>query len=314
MTPDKSTGTAIETSGLTKHYPIPRQKTKRIAVNHLTLTVPEGSIYGFLGPNGAGKTTTIKMLLGFTEPTEGEAWIFGTSTLDNDARAVVGYVPEQPYFHRFLTAQEVVRTHGALAGLTSAETRKRSDECLTQVEMIDHASTPLSKLSKGMVQRIALASALVGDPKLLILDEPSSGLDPLGRKFLRDLLMQLRSEGKTIFVSSHLLTEMESVCDTVGVLAKGVLVATGSPTDIVQVRDTVAVEIAATAPDKALADRVAEWGGQLELDDAGVPIRVIVPTDRVYGVLDIIREHNARLVSVNPQRESLEDAFVRLVS
>jgi len=314
MSSGQAAGAAIETRDLTKHYPVPRQKQPRIAVNSLTLAVPMGSIFGFLGPNGAGKTTTIKMLLGFANPTAGEAWIFGQSTLDNDCRAAVGYVPEQPYFPKFLTSQEVVQTHGALAGLSGADVRRRSAECLQQVEMSDHASTPLSKLSKGMTQRIALASALVGDPKLLILDEPSSGLDPLGRKFLRDLLQKLRSEGKTIFLSSHLLSEMESVCDNVAVLTKGKLVASGRPADIVEARDTVTVEVEATEPDEALKSRVGQWGGQLEVDANGAPCRILVPSDRVYGVIEMLKEHSARLVSVIPQRESLEDAFVRLVS
>jgi ABC-2 type transport system ATP-binding protein len=307
-------GVALETRELTKRYPVPRQKTTRIVVDALELAVPVGTIFGFLGPNGAGKTTTIKMLLGFTAPSSGEAWIFGRSSLDNSARATVGYVPEQPYFPKFLTAQEVVRCHGALAGLGGADLNRRAAASLATVEMSEHANQPLSKLSKGMTQRIAIASALVGDPKLLILDEPSSGLDPLGRKFLRDLLARLRSEGTTIFLSSHLLSEMESVCDRVAVLTRGKLVAAGKPSEIVEARDSVAVEIDATERDEALTVQVAAWGGQVEVTDTGAPKRLLVPAARVYSVIELIKQGKSKLVAVVPQRETLEDAFVRLVS
>jgi ABC-2 type transport system ATP-binding protein len=299
---------------LTKHYPVPRQKTKRVAVDKLNLNVPVGTIFGFLGPNGAGKTTTIKVLLGFTAATAGSAWIFGKISSDDSARSAIGYVPEQPYFHKFLTAQEIVRCHGALAGFGGSDLNRRAAASLETVEMAEHALTPLSKLSKGMTQRIALASALVGDPKLLILDEPSSGLDPLGRKFLRDLLLRLRDEGKTIFLSSHLLSEMEEVCDHVGILARGKLVAAGKPSEIVEARDAVAVDIETPERDEVLANTVAEWGGQLESGDSGAPRRVLVPSAKVYSLIELLEKRRARLVAVVPQRESLEDAFVRLVS
>lgn len=305
---------ALETCDLTKHYHVPRQKQKRAALSGLNLSVPERTIFGFLGPNGAGKTTTIKMLLGFTAPTAGSAWIMGRAAEDPAARESVGYLPEQPYFAKFLTAREVVRSHGALSGLNSAAARSRADQCLELVEMTEYRATPLAKLSKGMTQRVAIASALVGDPELLILDEPSSGLDPLGRKFLRDLLQQLRDQGKTIFLSSHLLSEMETVCDHVGVLSHGNLVACGKPSEIVAAKDAVEVQIDSEERDEVLAGKVAALGGAIEPGSPGSPRKVVVPEDRLYPLLDLLRDSHARLVSVLPQRESLEDAFVRLVS
>jgi len=289
---------ALVIKGLTKHYPIPKQRALRVALNDLTLSVDGGQIFGFLGPNGAGKTTTIKMLLGFIRPTSGDAWLFGKHITDDNSREKVGYVPEQPYFPKFLTALETVRAHGVLSNLSGREAAIRADKALEQVNLFDFRYSPLSKLSKGQTQRVALASALIGDPTLLILDEPSSGLDPVGRKELRDLLQQLKTQGKTIFLSSHLLSEMESVCDQVGVLALGKLVA---------------VEIEQAKQDDVLAKHVADWGGEIEQSSAGSP-RLLVPSARLDALINLIQQGHGRLLAVTPQRETLEDAFLRLVS
>ncbi len=304
---------AIRIEHFTKEYSVPHQKAKRVAVNDLSLDVPTGGIFGFLGPNGAGKTTTIKMLLGFIPPTAGGAWLFQAPVADDRARRRVGYLPEQPYFPKFLSAQEVARAHAGLAGLSGAKARERADASLKQVGMYENRFLPLSKCSKGMTQRVGLASALVGDPDLLIMDEPSSGLDPVGRKELRDLLTSLTHEGKTIFLSSHLLSEMESVCDHVGVLARGTLVASGTPAEITQTRDAVAVQIEQAERDEALAAQVQPWGGTVETDSEGRRAKVFVPSEAVYRVLHLLEQKRARLVAVTPQRETLEDAFLRLV-
>ena len=304
--------TAIRIQNFSKTYPVPRQKEKRVAVDDLTLDVPTGGLFGFLGPNGAGKTTTIKMLLGFIPPTQGGAWLFGVPVAEDMARRRVGYLPEQPYFPKFLSAIEVVRAHAGLSGLSGTRARERVEACLRQVGMWDSQHMTLAKCSKGMTQRVGLASALVGDPDLLIMDEPSSGLDPLGRKELRALLSALRSEGKTIFLSSHLLSEMESVCDRVGVLARGRLVACGTPAEITQTRDAVAVQIAQDERDEVLAQEVTSWGGTVEALD-GDQAQVLVPSERVYGLLGLLEKRQARLIAVTPQRESLEEAFLRLV-
>ena len=299
---------AIRIQNFSKEYPIPRQKEKRVAVNDLTLGVPLGGLFGFLGPNGAGKTTTIKMLLGFLPPTQGEAWLFDRPVGDDRARERVGYLPEQPYFPKFLSALEVVRAHAGLAGLSGRRHGERVESCLRQVSMWDNRHMILSKCSKGMTQRVGLASALVGDPDLLIMDEPSSGLDPLGRKELRELLTTLKNEGKTIFLSSHLLSEMESVCDRVGVMARGKLVACGTPAEITRARDEVRVQIEPSERDDVLRAQVEDWGGTVEPSGD-----LRVPSALVYQTLGLLERRRAKLVAVTPQRETLEDAFLRLV-
>jgi ABC-2 type transport system ATP-binding protein len=304
--------TAISIQNFTKTYPVPRQKEKRVAVDDLTLEVAAGGLFGFLGPNGAGKTTTIKMLLGFIPPTQGGAWLFGVPVTDDDARRRVGYLPEQPYFPKFLSAIEVVRAHAGLSGLTGSRAQERVETCLRQVGMWDSRHMTLAKCSKGMTQRVGLASALVGDPDLLIMDEPSSGLDPVGRKELHTLLMALQNAGKTIFLSSHLLSEMESFCDRVGVLSSGRLVACGTPAEITQTRDEVAVQIAQNERDEVLTREVTAWGGSVEALE-GDQSRVLVPPERVYGLLGLLEKRRARLIAVTPQRETLEEAFLRLV-
>jgi ABC-2 type transport system ATP-binding protein len=305
--------TAIYIQNLTKEYAVPRQKAKRVAVNDLCLAVPSGGLFGFLGPNGAGKTTTIKMLLGFLPPTRGSAFLFDLPVWDDDARQRIGYLPEQPYFPKFLSALEVVRAHAGFAGLSGSKARSRADECLKTVDMYENRHMPLSKCSKGMVQRVGLATALVGDPELLILDEPSSGLDPVGRKDLRALLSALKDEGKTIFVSSHLLSEMESVCDRVGVLAHGKLVACGTPKEITQTREEITVEIETAERDEVLAEKIQRLGGQVEsVGDTG-HTNLHVPSALVYRVLALLETSRANLIGIQPQRETLEDAFLRLV-
>jgi ABC-2 type transport system ATP-binding protein len=305
--------TAIQIQNFTKEYPVPRQKEKRVAVSDLTLDVPAGGLFGFLGPNGAGKTTTIKMLLGFIPATTGDAWLFDQPVSEVAARQKVGYLPEQPYFPKFLSALEVVRAHAGLSGLSGGRAKAQVEGCLRLVGMWDNRHMVLAKCSKGMTQRVGLASALVGDPDLLIMDEPSSGLDPVGRKELRELLLALKAEGKTIFLSSHLLSEMESVCDRVAVMAHGKLVACGAPQEITRVCDDVRVQIEQTERDEALTHQVEDWGGAVEQSDNGRAASLRVPASAIYKVMGLLESRRVRLVAVSPQRETLEDAFLRLV-
>lgn len=304
---------ALLVQSLSKVYTIPGEKTKRKAVDSLSLNIEPGTVFGFLGPNGAGKTTTIKMLLGFVAPTSGEAWIFGKHVSDSRARAKVGYLPEHPYFPKFLTAHEVVKAHAGLAGVPRRLVTKRADEELDRVQMLAHKNLSLSKCSKGMVQRVGLASALVGQPELLILDEPSSGLDPLARKDLRQLLLDLKREGKTIFVSSHLLAEMEPVCDRVAILSHGRLVALGGPADIVTASKSIKVTIDDTGEFQLLKSRAEEIGAEAHVDLANRAIIFEISEDRVFSLMGLLERSNARLKSAVPQSETLEDAFLRLV-
>lgn len=303
---------AISISHITKLYNIPRQKAKRSAVSDLSLSVPKGEIFGFLGPNGAGKTTTIKILLNFINATSGQASIFGVSSEDDSARIPVGYVPEQPYFPKFLTTLEIVRAHGSLAGLGGKQCRIQADSVLKDIGMFDHRHTHLSKLSKGMTQRVAVATALIGDPSLLILDEPSSGLDPVGRKELRDLITGLKDRGKTIFLSSHLLSEMEALCDRVAVLSGGRLVGEGRPSEIVQNSDQAIVVVSGLDPLDAVW-RIEAESLQAKCEPDGNNFRFSVLGESAYTLISQLIKHEGKLVSVTPQRETLEDAFLRLV-
>lgn len=301
---------AIQTDGLSKTYPPARRGAEpRRAVRDLNLTVRPGDVFGFLGANGAGKTTTVKMLLGFHAPTAGHAALLGVPTTDPAARRRVGYLPEQPYFPRFLTAGETVRMHARLAGLPRGAA-KAASACLERVGMAAHERTPLAKLSKGMTQRVALAAALVGDPRLLVLDEPASGLDPLGRREMVAILRELAAEGRTIFLSSHFLSEVETLCNRVAILKRGVLVAEGAPSEITRQEGRIAVTATGVRP-----EAVPAFGPDVEAAPEPMPggLRLLVPEGRVYPVLAALEASRATLVSVAPGRESLEAAFFRLV-
>jgi ABC-2 type transport system ATP-binding protein len=305
---------AISISELSKIYTIKRGQPGKQAVESLSLDVPSGETFAFLGPNGAGKTTTIKMLLGFIQPTSGSASIFGTPISDEFCRSKVGYVPEQPYFPKFLTCIELINEHGVLSGLNFRDAKKRAHECIEIVGMTHVANTRISKLSKGMTQRIGLACALVGDPDLLIMDEPSSGLDPVGRRELGDLLKRFKSEKKTVFVSSHLLSEIEPLCDRVGIIAAGKLVACGTPDEIVTEKDRVAVEFSIVQEDYELNEQMGKLGAEVTSPVGSNSHRAIVPTGLLFNFIDLLKTKRATLGSVGSRRETLEDAFLRLVN
>ena len=248
---------------------------------------------------------------------------------DPAARRHVGYLPEQPYFPKFLTAQEVVDAHVGFAGLSGRAAKDHAESLLRRVGAYDYRRLRLSKCSKGMVQRIGLATALAGDPKLLIMDEPSSGLDPIGRKELRALLQELKDEGKTIFLSSHLLSEMETLCDRVAVLHQGELVACGAPEEITRGDDEIAVLLEGLDGDGSLAREIATLGGSLAPDLGESPAhhltgsaaprgetrrsRLVAPAAVLYRVMGLLEQHKARVISVTQRHETLEDAFFRLV-
>ncbi|MBM3880817.1 MAG: ABC transporter ATP-binding protein [Verrucomicrobia bacterium] len=206
----------------------------RVAVRGLNLEVAAGEVFGFLGPNGAGKTTTINVLLGFVPPTSGAAYLFGVDVRRPIARQRIGYLPEQTYYYRFLSAEELLRFYGRLFQLAGGELDRRVVAALRLVDLEPVRRRPLRTYSKGMLQRIGLAQALINDPDLLILDEPTSGLDPVGRMKVREIIQRLKHEGKTVFFSSHELGEVETVCDRVGILCGGELKAAGRVTDLVR--------------------------------------------------------------------------------
>jgi ABC-2 type transport system ATP-binding protein len=298
---------AIRTEGLSKVFV--SRKQKHTAVRDLNLRIADGEAVGFLGANGAGKTTTIKMLLHFTKPSSGRAWLYEIPCEQPRARQRVGYMPEQPYFPRYLTPRELLYAHAALAGVPNRETTHRVEVALELARADAFAHRPIGKLSKGMTQRVALAQALVGDPQLLILDEPASGLDPVSRVEMRNVLQVLKEHGKTIFLSSHHLGEVERICDRVAIIHQGQLLALGTPDELTQQTDRYVITAEMVSPEverslRALCSSVQREGYQVvaTTDEAGV-----------YPVIQRLNESGARLVSVIRQRETLEEAFLRIV-
>lgn len=209
------------------------KRTTKVALQGLSLSIFAGEVFGFLGPNGAGKTTTMNVLLGFVQPTTGDAFIFGTSVRDPIARQRIGYLPELTYYYKFLSAEEILRFYAKIFRIPKREVEPRIDSVLKLVELQDARKRPIKTYSKGMQQRVGLAQALINDPDLLILDEPTSGLDPIGRMKVREIIQRLKQEGKTVFFSSHELGEVETVCDRVAILNAGELKTEGRVADLV---------------------------------------------------------------------------------
>ena len=226
---------AIEILGLEKTYMVGfwRKRPKR-ALQPLHLTVEDGEIFGFLGPNGAGKTTTLKMLMGLVFPTAGTARLLGHDWTDPEVKAQIGFLPEQPYFYDYLTAHELLDYYGQLSGVPAKNRKRRIEEVLARVGLTDIKGVQLRKFSKGMLQRAGIAQAILHDPKLVFFDEPMSGLDPLGRREVRDLMEQLKHEGKTVFFSTHILSDAEALCDRVAIINQGELKVEGRVADLVE--------------------------------------------------------------------------------
>lgn len=241
--PSQVAAPAIELRGLVKDYAVGLRGVKLRAVDHVTLNVAAGEIFGLLGPNGSGKSTTIKMLLGLLEPTAGECKIFGVPSGRVEARLDVGYLPESPYFYRHLTGRELVRFYGRLCGLRAPRLEARMAEVLAIVGLSEAADRRVGTYSKGMLQRVGLAQALVHDPRLLILDEPTAGVDPVGSAAIAELILRLKREGKTILITSHLLGQIEDICDRVAILDRGRLIVEGAVQELVGRTDRQALVV-----------------------------------------------------------------------
>jgi len=300
---------AVETVGLTKDYRAGfwRGRPKR-ALDGLDLRVEGPEIFGLLGPNGAGKSTTLKILLRLIFPTSGTARILGRDAGDVSLHARVGYLPENPYFYDHLTAEEFLSYAGQLFGLATSERRRRVDELLEQVGISDSRRLPLGKFSKGMTQRLGIAQALINDPEVLFLDEPMSGLDPLGRREVRDLILQLKAEGKTVFFSTHILSDAEMLCDRVAILNQGRLEGRGELRQILGL-EVQTVEIVLEDPSPEVVDELAPLSRSRVRTGDRVQFAIPAECD-VNKILDRALHQGARIVSVNPVRMSLEDYFV----
>lgn len=242
---DAETNPAIAVHGLTKIFPVPFHPTRRVvAVKDLNLRIEPGEVYGLLGPNGSGKSTTLKIILGLVSPTRGCTEIFGRDSRQVESREAVGFLPENPYFYKFLTGAETLRFFGRLCGMTGATLKNRIDELLDLVGLNNARNRRLSTYSKGMLQRIGLAQALIYDPRLVVLDEPTAGVDPAGSREIRDLIMDLKRRGITVLLSSHLLAQAQEICDRIGILADGVLVREGRLQDLIAIENQTELVIA----------------------------------------------------------------------
>jgi ABC-2 type transport system ATP-binding protein len=226
---------AVSISGLTKLYPVPMRWQKVVAVKDLSLEVQEGEVYGLLGPNGSGKSTTLKVLVGLATPTRGESKIFGEDSRDYRSHRSVGFLPENPYFYKFLTAEETLRFYGKICALRGRQLDARIGELLSLVGLEEARHRRVGGYSKGMLQRIGLAQALIQDPRLIVLDEPTAGVDPVGSRQIRDLILELKNRGKTVLLTSHLLEQAQEVCDRVGIMSQGSMVREGKLADLVTV-------------------------------------------------------------------------------
>ncbi len=256
---------AVSISDLTKLYPVPLRRQKVIAVKSLNLEVAEGEVYGLLGPNGSGKSTTLKILLGLVTATQGKTEIFGQDSRDYRSHRDVGFLPENPYFYKFLTAEETLRFYGKICAMDSKILKSRIDELLELVGLQDARHRRVGGFSKGMLQRIGLAQALIQDPRLLVLDEPTAGVDPVGSRQIRDLILDLKKLGKTVLLTSHLLEQVQEVCDRVGIMARGVMVREGRTSDLVTLSQQTEFIVEGASPELArqIEELVRASGGKL---------------------------------------------------
>ncbi len=301
------TGFAIEIENLTKEYPFGfLHLKKKTSLEGLNMQVEMGEVFGFIGPNGAGKSTTIKLLMGLIFPTAGGARILGRPISDVGMHKDIGYLPEQPYFYDYLTAAEVLDYFARFHDLTAADRKERVERMLRKVGLETAQKIQLRKYSKGMLQRVGLAQAILHDPKLVILDEPMSGLDPVGRREVRDIILELKRDGKTVMFSTHILSDAETLCDRVGVIVGGKLRGVGAPGQLVDMK-TQGIEIlfelkgASNAPFLAKATKTGDY------------YRLQVAEGELYAAIEQLRGVGARILAVTQVKATLEEFFMNLV-
>ena len=299
----------IRTENLTKVFKVGFRGKSAAALKGLNLEVNKGEIFGFLGPNGAGKTTTIKILMGLIYPTTGKAWILDKEANDIEVKNHIGFLPEQPYFYDYLTSLEFLRFYGQLFGLEKDELIVRMKNLLSLVGLEDASDLQLRKFSKGMLQRIGIAQALINQPDLIVLDEPMSGLDPIGRKEIRDIILRLKDDGKTVFFSTHIISDVEMICDRVGILMKGELVNVGRLDEIMDAKVKY-VEVIARNVSKEMLAHMEAMGSSLHETGEHVSIKV-KDENKIDAILQVISDGKGRVVSVIPQRETLEEHFMK---
>jgi ABC-2 type transport system ATP-binding protein len=302
----------IRTEGLSKTYRTGFWKTKPVlALNNLNLEVFENEIFGCLGPNGAGKSTTLKLLMSLIYPTAGRAEILGESVFNLEARRRIGYLPESPYFYEYLTAEEFLTYYGSLFGFSKSELKSRVEHFLKLTDVFHARKRQLRKFSKGMLQRVGIAQAIIGDPKVVFLDEPMSGLDPIGRREVRNLILQLKREGKTIFFSTHILNDVETLCDRIAILNRGTIIGSGTLNELFDQEVSHMEVVTSGIP----ADRLRELAGpDVSVSQNGSTSRLELRAEaRVSAIVAGIEQASGKIISINPIRQTMEDYFLKLV-
>jgi ABC-2 type transport system ATP-binding protein len=303
---------ALQTVDLTKHYRPGLFKRKNIlALEKVSLSVEQGEIFGLLGPNGAGKTTFVKLLLSIALPTSGTATVLGHSLGQRALKVQCGYLPESHRYPGFLTALDTLIFFGRLNGLQESLLKNKAHSLLELTGLKDWAKVKTKKFSKGMLQRLGLAQALINDPKLLFLDEPTDGVDPIGRKEIRDLLLRLKSQGTTIFLNSHLLSEIEMICDRVAILNKGKVVRTGTISDLTSQKLAYHIQLSAPISDD-LRLRLSKSHFSLEFKDTSLTV-ALKDKSELNLIIDTLRDGGAGIEGMTQQKTSLEDYFIQLV-
>jgi len=301
MSPDSL---AIETHGLCKAF------GEKVAVQDLTLSVDRGEVFGFLGPNGAGKTTSVKMLLDLVSPSGGEGFLFGVPLTDSTIRKRIGFLPEHFRFHDWLKAEEFLALHADLYHIPKVNARKRISELLDLVGLTPHSQKKLREFSKGMLQRIGLAQALLNHPELVILDEPTSGLDPVGRRLVRDIIHDLREKGTTVFLNSHLLSEVEVTCDRVAFIKRGEVIQISSLQSLVEGETSVEVRAEPLLPE--IVNGLTKWSQNVRVD-GGHLFFTLDSEKNIPEINQYLVEHGVEVFSIHPQHVSLEDLFIQIV-
>lgn len=300
---------AISVRDLAKTYRTPFRRKRVEALRGVTFEVPKGEIFGFLGPNGAGKTTTIRSLMGLIRPTSGSATLLGEPIGTRTARNRVGFLPEQPYFYDYLSVSELCDLVGRLFGLDASTRKRRADELIAKVGLEKARNTALKKYSKGMLQRAGLAQALMNDPDLIVMDEPMSGLDPIGRKEVRDLILELRDRKKTVFFSTHILADVEAIANRLAIVSGGQVTAQGVPHELIA-RTVLSIDVVVRANEETkttLDSKLSEVGRRI-----GEQVTYRLPAQaNIDAALAHIRDAGGSVVSVVPHHETLEDLFLR---
>ncbi|HKN15605.1 MAG TPA: ABC transporter ATP-binding protein [Candidatus Sulfotelmatobacter sp.] len=297
---------AIEILGLEKTYRVGFwAKRQKRALHPLHLSVEEGEIFGFLGPNGAGKTTTLKLLMGLVFPSAGSARILGRDWTDPEVKAQIGFLPEQPYFYDHLTAHELLNYYAQLSGVPAKERSRRVESTLQRVALANVQGVQLRKFSKGMLQRVGIAQAILHEPKVVFFDEPMSGLDPIGRREVRDLMEQLKHEGKTVFFSTHILSDAEALCDRVAIIHQGELRGIGAVEDLTS---SVQGKVEIVWQGTQVPASMKALGADCHV--TGDTVRAVIDERQQDAAIDALRRERLRLIALTPMRTSLEAYFV----